>query len=301
MRSPTALSQSRSIVMTDESLSHYLSVISLEPLLTAEEEIELGKLIQAGRGDTRRAFDRMYRANLRFVVTVAARYARRTGTLTLAELISEGNLGLHTAVGKFDPDRNVKFATHAAWWISAAIRLALADTSRTHGISRHRYVAVNKLRRTEEQLAQTLQRWPTSQELQAKLGWSNEKFRQAQDDNLTRPLELDSLAFPEDDEDETELHETLPCRLPPVLDQIISRLEIEWLYGQVYQLSPIQRELIVRHHGLAGYEAETFAGLSTKLKISASRLRRDHQRAMNALTAAASTHQEAPSADANAA
>ena len=105
-----------------DALQAYLGEIGEEDLLTAEEEVELGRLIQKGDSKAR---ERMIKANLRLVVNIAKNYINRG--LSFADFIEEGNIGLLTAVERFDPERGTRFSTYASWWIKRSIRKALLE------------------------------------------------------------------------------------------------------------------------------------------------------------------------------
>ncbi|WP_318784642.1 RNA polymerase sigma factor RpoD [Actinomadura algeriensis] len=177
---------------TSDLVRIYLREIGRVPLLTAEDEVELAKSIEAGlfaeektaraavldRGERidlellaregRRAKQRLIEANLRLVVSIAKRYVGR-GMLFL-DLIQEGNLGLIRAVEKFDYTKGFKFSTYATWWIRQAITRAIADQARTIRIPVHMVETINKLVRVQRQLHQDLGREPTPEEIGVEMG-----------------------------------------------------------------------------------------------------------------------------------
>ena len=140
----------------------YLKEIGKIPLLTAEEEIELAKRIEAG---DQAAKDALIQANLRLVVSIAGHYNNR-GMLYL-DLIQEGNMGLIKAADKFDYRKGFKFSTYATWWIRQSITRALADQARTIRIPVHMVETINRLIRTSRQLMQEHGREPTTAEIAA--------------------------------------------------------------------------------------------------------------------------------------
>ncbi len=157
-----------------DSIQSYLKEISEEPLLGAEEEIELAKRIE--RGD-QRAKKKMIRANLRLVVSIAKKYIGRSSKLSFLDLIQEGNLGLFRAVEKFDWRRGYKFSTYATWWIRQSINRALADQSRTVRIPVHMVEKISKYSKVRKELFQSLGREPTVEEIAAEMGIEVEKVR----------------------------------------------------------------------------------------------------------------------------
>ncbi|MBO2446439.1 RNA polymerase sigma factor RpoD [Actinomadura barringtoniae] len=179
---------------TSDLVRIYLREIGRVPLLTAEDEVELAKSIEAGlfaeeklahtailsrmeqldlellSRDGVRAKQRLIEANLRLVVSIAKRYVGR-GMLFL-DLIQEGNLGLIRAVEKFDYTKGFKFSTYATWWIRQAITRAIADQARTIRIPVHMVETINKLVRVQRQLHQDLGREPTPDEIGLEMGLS---------------------------------------------------------------------------------------------------------------------------------
>ena len=187
---------------TSDLVRIYLREIGRVPLLTAEDEVELAKSIEAGlyaeeklnsiftisdadRGDLEwlsadgvRGKQRLIEANLRLVVSIAKRYIGRG--LVFLDLIQEGNLGLIRAVEKFDYTRGYKFSTYATWWIRQAITRAIADQARTIRVPVHMVETINKLARVQRQLHQELGREATVDELAAELGVEPERVAEIQ-------------------------------------------------------------------------------------------------------------------------
>ncbi|HYF28915.1 MAG TPA: sigma-70 family RNA polymerase sigma factor, partial [Candidatus Paceibacterota bacterium] len=133
-----------------DSIQIYLREIGQYPLLTASEERELAKRIEAGDAEARNI---LARSNLRLVVSIAKKYVGRSPDLTLLDLIQEGNLGLFKAVDKFDFKKGFKFSTYATWWIRQAITRALADQSRTIRIPVHMVETIAKYKQVSRRLA----------------------------------------------------------------------------------------------------------------------------------------------------
>jgi RNA polymerase primary sigma factor len=185
---------------TSDLVRIYLREIGRVPLLTAEDEVELAKCIEAGlfaeeklargscgpaRGDLEVlvsegcwAKQRLIEANLRLVVSIAKRYIGRG--LVFLDLIQEGNLGLIRAVEKFDYTRGYKFSTYATWWIRQAITRAIADQARTIRVPVHMVETINKLARVQRQLHQELGREATAGEIAAELGLEPERIAEIQ-------------------------------------------------------------------------------------------------------------------------
>jgi RNA polymerase primary sigma factor len=187
---------------TSDPVRDYLRQIVKVPLLSAGQEVELAKRIEAGlfaeqklaeglalsaqamidlehvARDGRRAKIHLVEANLRLVVSVARRYAGRG--MLLLDLIQEGNLGMIRGVEKFDYTRGYKFSTYATWWIRQAITRAMADQSRTVRLPAHTSAAISRLAWVQRQMLQELGREPTTRELAAELDMTPEKLIELQ-------------------------------------------------------------------------------------------------------------------------
>ena len=146
------------------SLDKYLQEIGHEDLISVEEEVELAQKIK--RGD-RRALEKLTRANLRFVVSVAKQYQNQG--LSLPDLINEGNLGLIKAAEKFDETRGFKFISYAVWWIRQSILQAIAEQSRIVRLPLNQVGSVNKIKRVLNKLEQENEHFPTIEEIAAKV------------------------------------------------------------------------------------------------------------------------------------
>lgn len=152
------------------SLDKYLQEIGKEELITVEEEVELAQRIKKG---DRVALERLTKANLRFVVSVAKQYQNQG--LSLPDLINEGNLGLIKAAEKFDETRGFKFISYAVWWIRQSILQALAEQSRIVRLPLNQVGSLNKINKAYSKFEQTYERTPTSEELADVLELPKEK------------------------------------------------------------------------------------------------------------------------------
>lgn len=146
------------------SFEKYLQEIGKEELITAQEEVVLARLIRTG---DQRALEKLVRANLRFVVSVAKQY--QTQGLSLPDLINEGNLGLIKAAKKFDETRGFKFISYAVWWIRQSIMQALAEQARIVRLPLNQLGAANKVKKAFSELEQKFEREPSAEELSAVL------------------------------------------------------------------------------------------------------------------------------------
>ena len=150
-----------------QSLDKYLQEIGKVDLLTPDEEIELAKNIKAGGGGAQSALEKLTKANLRFVVSVAKQYQNQG--LSLGDLINEGNLGLIKAAKRFDETRGFKFISYAVWWIRQSILQALAEQSRIVRLPLNRVGALNKIGKKFSELEQSYEREPSASELAEEL------------------------------------------------------------------------------------------------------------------------------------
>jgi RNA polymerase primary sigma factor len=286
---------------TSDLVRIYLREIGRVPLLTAEDEVELAKAIEAGlfaeeklgggittpgpiRGDLEllvcegtRAKQRLIEANLRLVVSIAKRYIGRG--LVFLDLIQEGNLGLIRAVEKFDYTRGYKFSTYATWWIRQAITRAIADQARTIRVPVHMVETINKLARVQRQLHQELGREATAEEIAAEMELEPERVaeiqRIAQEPvSLQSPIgeeESDLGDFIEDADAVVPMEAAafimLQDQLERVLDQLAEReqriiqLRFGLLDGHPRTLEEVGREFGVTRERIRQIESKTLAKL----------------------------------------
>src|SRR6266702_8187436 len=170
------LKHSRSVTNREsQSLEKYLQEIGKVELITPEEEVKLARLIKQG---DQKALDRLTKANLRFVVSVAKQYQNQG--LSLPDLINEGNLGLIKAAQRFDETRGFKFISYAVWWIRQSILQALAEQSRIVRLPLNRVGSLNKISRAFSELEQKYEREPSAEELAKVLDMSPEEIESNQ-------------------------------------------------------------------------------------------------------------------------
>ena len=162
----------------NESLEKYLQEIGREEMISPEEEVELAQRIKKG---DREALERLTKANLRFVVSVAKQYQNQG--LSLPDLINEGNLGLIKAAEKFDETRGFKFISYAVWWIRQSILQAIADQSRIVRVPVNQVGAINKINRLSNRFEQEHERKPSVEELSEEIDLPEEKIDEAINSN----------------------------------------------------------------------------------------------------------------------
>lgn len=259
----------------DDPVRMYLKEIGRVPLLTAEEEVELAKRMEAGDEDAKQ---KLCEANLRLVVSIAKRYVGR-GMLFL-DLIQEGNLGLMKAVEKFDYRKGFKFSTYATWWIRQAITRSIADQARTIRIPVHMVETINKLMRVSRQLLQDLGREPTPEEIGREMGITEEKVREIQKISQ-EPV---SLETPIGEEEDSHLGDFIADdeALAPADAAAFSMLK-EVLIEVLDGLTPREQKVLKLRFGLEDGRARTLEEVGKKFDVTRERIRQIEAKALRKL------------------
>jgi RNA polymerase primary sigma factor len=259
---------------TEDTVGMYLRQISQVALLTAAEEISLAKAIE--RGDER-ARRRLTEANLRLVVSIARRYSGRG--LGFLDLIQEGNLGLMKAVERYDWRLGHRFSTYATWWIRQAVTRALADQGRTIRVPAQVVDTINRLARTERQLAQKLNREPTLDEIAEQMA-----LKPAKIEELKRiSQEPVSLAAPVG-EDHTELGELIEDeRLSRPGDEMAARQRYQQVSDIISQLPYRERTILELRYGLRGDRPHTLEEVGRRFGVTRERVRQIETRTLRRL------------------
>lgn len=268
--------------ISDDSIRMYLNEIGRFPLIDAEEEVRLGRLIQKGDQEARK---RLAEANLRLVVSIAKKYMGRG--LGLLDLVQEGNVGLFRAVDKFDPDRGFKFSTYATWWIRQWVTRAIADQARTIRVPVHMVETINKFNHTYRRLTQELAREPLMEELALELEMDVRKVRQI----MRISQDILSLDSPVGGEEDTTLGDFVEDDkyLTPEKATNLSILK-ENLYDMLDFLTPREKKIIVMRFGLDGGEMHTLEEVGREFGVTRERVRQIEAKTLEKLR----TH---PSAD----
>jgi RNA polymerase primary sigma factor len=257
-----------------ESLEKYLQEIGKEDMISIEEEVELAQRIRKG---DRKALERLTRANLRFVVSVAKQYQNQG--LSLPDLINEGNLGLIKAAEKFDETRGFKFISYAVWWIRQSILQAIAEQSRIVRLPLNQVGSVNKINRMLSKFEQENERRPSIEEISAETNLPEDKVDEAMSAN-TRHVSVDA---PFSDGDEGSLLDVLVNDSSPMADK---QLVVESLQAEIKQalkiLSERERHIIEDFFGISGHEL-TLEEIGVKYGLTRERVRQIKEKAIRRL------------------
>ena len=260
----------------DVNLQTYFNEIGSSQPLSREKEAEVAQRIAAG---DERAREELAEANLLFVVTVAKKYRNRG--MSFSELISAGNLGLMTAVDRFDASRGFKFISYAVWWIRQAIQQALAEDSRTVRLPTNRISLLRKIARTRQQLGDANEGEPHDEEIADALELSITEVR----DTLLsgrRAVSLDRAAF-DDDEDST-LFKRLADPDQEQPDEIITRSSSQKQLEMVLKgLDAREHEIVQLYFGLDGSEPMTLEQIGHRMGVTRERIRQLKERAFSKL------------------
>ncbi|MCD6149616.1 RNA polymerase sigma factor RpoD [bacterium] len=253
----------------------YLKEIGRVPLLKAEDEVRLAKLIE--RGDPA-AKQNLTEANLRLVVSIAKKYVGRSHNLSLLDLIQEGNIGLFRAVEKFDYHRGYKFSTYATWWIRQAITRALADQSRTIRIPVHMVETINKYIQITRRLVQELGREPAAEEIAAEMNLEVEKVRHIQKiSQETVSLET-SVGDSDDDSILGDFIEDTETIMP---HQAASRKLLKNHVGEVLnRLTPREQKILKIRFGLEDGVTHTLEEVGQEFGVTRERIRQIEAKAL---------------------
>lgn len=282
---------------TSDPVSWYLATIGREPLLTAAEEIELGNQVQAlmrlldEKCDEytsqeqkimrvgQRAKQRMMKANLRLVVSVAKKYQGKG--LELLDLIQEGSLGLERAVEKFDPTRGYKFSTYAFWWIRQSMTRAIACQSRTIRLPVHLSERLTAIRKVSLDLAHKLGAMPSRQEIAEAMAMPIDEL----DGLLRQALTTSSLDAPVNgDEGRSFLGDLIAdSSEEEPLDRVERGIHQEQLGRWLSHLSDQERQVLHLRFGLEGEERHTLAEIGRQLDVSRERVRQVELKALRKL------------------
>ena len=259
----------------DDPVRMYLKEIGQIKLLSAEEEVELAKLVSEG---DQYAKNKLTEANLRLVVSIAKKYSGRG--LHILDLIQEGNTGLIRAVDKFDWTKGNKFSTYATWWIRQAITRAIADQARTIRVPVHMVEVINKATRCNRKLVQELGREPTVEEIAAELNLPVEKIIEA---NRTAADTL-SLDTPVGDEEDTSIGSFVEDeRTPGPADATSNALLAEALKEILDTLTDREADVLRMRFGMHDGRTHTLEEVGQHFGVTRERIRQIENKAIRKL------------------
>jgi len=257
-------------------LEKYLQEIGKVDLISPEEEVELAQRIKAGDG---RALERLTKANLRFVVSVAKQYQNQG--LSLSDLINEGNLGLIKAAQRFDETRGFKFISYAVWWIRQSILQALAEQSRIVRLPLNKVGLTNKINKAYTQLEQEFEREPSSEELALLLEIELDEVESTLG-IATRHISVDA---PFADGDESTLLDILENHNSAKVDSDMDfneSLQIE-IHRSLNTLTEKQREVLKLYFGIGLEHPVSLEDIGEKFGLTRERVRQIKDKAITKL------------------
>lgn len=265
---------SNNITQRDPLLDKYLQEIGREEPLTIQEEIELAQRIRKG---DKAARDKLIKANLRFVVSVAKHYQNQG--LSLPDLINEGNIGLIKAAEKFDETRGFKFISYAVWHIRQSILSALADQARLIRLPLNQVGSLNQIKKTIAQFEQENQRKPSTEELSETLGITEEKITNA----LNASGRSVSMSAPFSDTDSNTLLDVLPDEDAPLADASLHEESLTTEIDRALNsLSEREQDVVRMSYGL-GCEALTLEEIGREINLTRERVRQIREKALRKL------------------
>lgn len=253
----------------------YIYQISRIPLLTFEEEQELGKRIAAGDEAARQ---KLIESNLRLVVSIAKKYMTRT-RIPFLDLVQEGNVGLVTAVEKFDYTRGLKFSTYATYWIKQAISRAITEQSRMIRIPTNVIEALSKMNKITHELLQKLNREPTTEEIATAMGVSMDTVKKLQT-IVKEPISMEITLSEDDDSSIGDL----------VADETEEPMEKLWkedvskkIHEILATLDPREAEIIAMRYGIGFPKARTLEEIGKQFGLTKERIRQIETKALHKL------------------
>ena len=256
------------------SLDKYLQEIGHEELLSVEEEVELAQKIKKG---DRRALERLTRANLRFVVSVAKQYQNQG--LSLPDLINEGNVGLIKAAEKFDETRGFKFISYAVWWIRQSILQAIAEQSRIVRLPLNQVGSVNKINRELNKFEQEHERRPSVDEIADRIDLPEDKIEEAMKAN-NRHVSMDA---PFVDGEDNSLLDVLADNNMPMADKALVQESLRKEVDRAIELLNDREQKVVRAFFGIGSPEMTLEEIGDKYNLTRERVRQIKEKAIRRL------------------
>lgn len=261
----------QSITERTPILTSYMQDISRYPLLSLNQEVEL--TYRARRGDEK-AKQELINCNLRFVISIAKQYVHNG--IALEDLIMEGNLGLITAIEKFDPMRGFKLSTYAVWWIRQAILNALCEKGRSVRIPLNQVGLQQRIKKCVQNFIQVEERQPTISELAELLQLSEDKI----EDSLRMVSSEVSIDLPVGEDGDSCLADLLQSNMPSTDSEINRECLQQDIQRWLLVLDERSRDIIIKSFGLGGLEPMTLDELGAKYALSRERVRQIQQRSL---------------------
>jgi RNA polymerase primary sigma factor len=257
------------------SLDKYLQDIGREELITAEEEVELARRIRSGDD---KALEKLVKANLRFVVSVAKQYQNQG--LSLPDLINEGNLGLIKAAQRFDETRGFKFISYAVWWIRQSILQALAEQSRLVRLPLNQVGSLNKIKKATSRLEQEFERPPSVEEIAQKLDIPEHKLDKAMR-ITTRYVSMDA---PIAEDEDTKFLDVFISEDTPRTDNNLMRESLnKEIQRSLSTLTEKERDVINLYYGIGMNHGLTLDEIGAKFNLTRERVRQIKEKAIRRL------------------
>ncbi|MBR6093271.1 MAG: RNA polymerase sigma factor RpoD/SigA [Bacteroidales bacterium] len=267
---------SKSITNREQgALDKYLADIAKEPMITPDEEVELAQKIKMG---DQIALDRLVRANLRFVVSVAKQYQNQG--LSLADLINEGNVGLIKAAQRFDETKGFKFISYAVWWIRQAILQAVAEQSRMVRLPLNQVGFISRVKKTASYLEQLYQRKPTIKEIADELDMPEDKIETALKVNA-KEVSMDAPIS--SDDDMTFIDTMVPEDNYEADRQVMSESESAVVKRSLSVLNEKERKIIIYYFGLDSNKSYTLEEIAYMMDMTRERVRQVKDKALKKL------------------
>ncbi len=267
---------SKSITNREQgALDKYLADIAKEPMITPDEEVELAQKIKMG---DQIALDRLVRANLRFVVSVAKQYQNQG--LSLADLINEGNVGLIKAAQRFDETKGFKFISYAVWWIRQAILQAVAEQSRMVRLPLNQVGFISRVKKTASYLEQLYQRKPTIKEIADELDMPEEKVETALKVNA-KEVSMDAPVS--SDDDMTFIDTVVPEDNYDADRIVVSESESAAIKRSLSVLNEKERKIIIYYFGLDSNKSYSLEEIGNMMDMTRERVRQVKDKALKKL------------------
>ena len=267
---------SKSITNREQgALDKYLADIAKEPMITPDEEVELAQKIKMG---DQIALDRLVRANLRFVVSVAKQYQNQG--LSLADLINEGNVGLIKAAQRFDETKGFKFISYAVWWIRQAILQAVAEQSRMVRLPLNQVGLLSRVKKTASSLEQLYQRKPTIKEIADELDMPEDKVEAILKINA-KEVSMDAPVT--NDDDLTFIDTVVPEDNNDADRVVVSESESAEIKRSLSVLSERERQVIIYYFGLDSNKNYTLEEIGYMMDMTRERVRQVKDKALKKL------------------